>query len=272
MNNINGKLKRAALINDLSCFGKCSLSVAMPIISACGVETVPLPTAVLSTHTAGFEGYAVQDMTEQMRAFSAHWKRLGMRFDGILTGFFCSAEQIGITAQFIEDFAGEGTKVIVDPVLGDNGRMYPCFDESYLAGMKKLCGYADIITPNRTEALLLTGLPEDTDDGALLGAFGDRDVIITSAERGGKTGYLARLGGKTIRIEKEKLSLNLHGCGDVFAAALCGEIVGGAEPEAALRSAADFCDSCVHDTARLWPEHWYGPCFEKELERRRANG
>ena len=123
-------LKRAALINDLSCFGKCSLSVSMPILSSYGSETVPLPTALLSTHTGGFTGYVVQDTTEAMRAFAAHWKQVGMQFDCIATGYCCSPEQIRLAAEFIRSFADGRTLVVVDPVLGDHGRLYSGFTDA----------------------------------------------------------------------------------------------------------------------------------------------
>ena len=129
---VNGSgMKRMALLNDLSCFGKCSLSVAMPILSSYGVETVPLPTAILSTHTAdGFGSYVMRDMTDEMKAFAAHWRQLQIKFDGICTGFFGSVEQMHFAKDFLRDFAGEDTIVVVDPVLGDNGALYGCFTES----------------------------------------------------------------------------------------------------------------------------------------------
>ena len=159
MNAVNPcGLPRTALINDLSCFGKCSLSVSMPILSSYGVETVPLPTAVLSTHTGGFTGYAVQDMTDSMRAFAAHWKRIGIRFDCIMTGYCCTPEQIRLAAEFIRSFAEEKTLVIVDPVLGDREALYDGFTDAHVDAMRELCSLADLITPNRTEAALLAGL------------------------------------------------------------------------------------------------------------------
>ena len=126
---VNGSgMKRMALLNDLSCFGKCSLSVAMPILSSYGVETVPLPTAILSTHTAdGFGSYVMRDMTDEMKAFAAHWRQLQIKFDGICMGFFGSVEQMHFAKDFLRDFAGEDTIVVVDPVLGDNGALYGCF-------------------------------------------------------------------------------------------------------------------------------------------------
>ena len=152
-------LKRAALINDLSCFGKCSLSVSMPILSSYGIETVPLPTALLSTHTTGFTGYVVQDTTEAMRAFAAHWKQVGMQFDCIATGYCCSPEQIRLAAEFIRSFADGRTLVVVDPVLGDHGRLYSSVSEKHCEGLKKLAAEADVLTPNLTEAFLLSGMP-----------------------------------------------------------------------------------------------------------------
>ena len=137
---VNGSgMKRMALLNDLSCFGKCSLSVAMPILSSYGVETVPLPTAILSTHTAdGFGSYVMRDMTDEMKAFAAHWRQLQIKFDGICMGFFGSVEQMHFAKDFLRDFAGEDTIVVVDPVLGDNGALYGCFTEEYVQAMRAL--------------------------------------------------------------------------------------------------------------------------------------
>ena len=176
-------LKRAALINDLSCFGKCSLSVSMPILSSFGVETVPLPTAILSTHTGGFTGFVVQDMTENMRLFAAHWKKLGVKFDAIITGYCCTVEQIKLTAEFIRSFSAmTDTLVIVDPVLGDQRsalhRLYRRACRCHAASFAVL---ADLITPNRTEAALLAGLSFSSADETLLYcAAGSTDAVITS--------------------------------------------------------------------------------------------
>ena len=146
MTDINGTgMKRAALINDLSCIGKCSLSVALPIISAFGAEAVALPTAVLSTHTGGFGEYVMRDMTQEMREFIAHWKRLNVKFDCIYTGFFSSIEQMEISAQFIRDFGGDGCLIIVDPVLGDDGALYGCFSDDFVAHMRALCRLAEVV-------------------------------------------------------------------------------------------------------------------------------
>ena len=267
---VNGSgMKRIALLNDLSCFGKCSLSVSMPILSAYGAETVPLPTAVLSTHTAdGFGDCVLRDMTEEMTAFAAHWKRLSVQFDGICTGFFASVPQVAFARQFLRDFAEEGTLVVVDPVLGDDGALYGCFTEDYVAAVRGLCADAQFITPNRTEAALLTGCAPDTPAEKLLSRLDTPNVIITGVHRGDRVGYLARLGGKQAEFFAPCLRKELHGTGDVFTAALCGELLAGREPEQAFLRAAAFCDRCVGKTAARGDAHWYGLAFEDELKER----
>lgn len=203
---INGSgLTRVALLNDFSCFGKCSLTVSIPIISSYGIETVPLPTAVLSTHTGGFDRFVMRDMTDDMRQIAAHWKEMDMQFDCIYTGFFCTIEQIAFAREFIRTFSGPRTLLLSDPVLGDNGSLYSCFSEEFAAEMRKLCEMADIITPNRTEARLLLGGAADDEsvsNEALLEGLRNENVIITSVRRGDKIGYLARLGDEIVRIEK----------------------------------------------------------------------
>ena len=268
---VNGSgMKRMALLNDLSCFGKCSLSVAMPILSACGVETVPLPTVILSTHTAsGFGDYVMRDMTDEMKAFAAHWKKLDVKFDGICTGFFASAEQIRFAESFLRDFGGEDTLIVVDPVLGDNGALYGCFSEEYVQAMRTLCKAARLITPNHTEAALLAGCSMDTDVNELLEKLPVENVIITGVRRGEEIGYCARLNGQYTEIFKPRLSRPMHGTGDVFASALCGELMNGKPAAEALPRAADFCDRCVRATAARGEAHWYGLAFEDVLKEER---
>ena len=220
-------LMRAALINDLSCFGKCSLSVAIPILSSYGVETVPLPTAILSTHTGGFTGFVVQNMTENMRLFAAHWKKLGVKFDAIITGYCCTVEQIKLTAEFIRSFSDTDTLVIVDPVLGDHEALYTGFTDAHVDAMRELCSLADLITPNRTEAALLAGLSFSSADETLLYAQQVKDAVITSVGSGNRIGYLARLDGRVTLVQKESVDMTVHGAGDVFTSALSGELLSG---------------------------------------------
>ena len=268
---VNGSgMKRMALLNDLSCFGKCSLSVAMPILSSYGVETVPLPTAILSTHTAeGFGDYVMRDMTDEMEAFAAHWKKLGIRFDGVCTGFFGSVSQLTFARQFLRDFAAPSTLVVVDPVLGDNGALYGCFTEEFVTAMRALCADAQLITPNRTEAALLAGCRIDAPVEELLEKLPMPNVIITGVHRGEEIGYCARLNGVWMEIFKPCLPGTLHGTGDVFVSALCGELMAGRAAADALSRAADFCDRCVRKTAARGEAHWYGLAFEDVLKEER---
>lgn len=262
-------MPRAMLINDLSCIGKCSLSVALPIVSACGVEAVALPTVILSTHTGGFEGFTAREMTEEMRAFTAHWRSIGAKFDCIYTGFFGSVEQINLTEKIIRDFGGDDTVVIVDPVLGDNGRLYPCFSDEYVEAMRRLTALADVITPNLTEAAILAGLPFDTAPETILARLNVPSVIITGVRREGRVGYLSRFGGEKCEISTPYVPLALHGTGDVFTSAFCGKLM--ADPQRdmqlALAAAADFCYGCVRETVKRQPSHWYGLSFEDLLKK-----
>ncbi|MCM1358335.1 MAG: bifunctional hydroxymethylpyrimidine kinase/phosphomethylpyrimidine kinase, partial [Prevotella sp.] len=145
-------MKRTVTIQDISCFGKCSLTVALPVISAMGIETAVIPTAVLSTHTGGFTGYTFRDLTGDIPEISRHWKSLDIKFDSVYTGYLGSAEQIEIVSKFFDDFRTENNFIVVDPVLGDNGRFYAGFNEDFAGKMAGLCSKADYIIPNMTEA------------------------------------------------------------------------------------------------------------------------
>ena len=267
MKSVNGTgMKRAALISDLSCFGKCSLSVAMPIGSSAGIEAVPLPTAVLSTHTSEFPDYVLRDMTQEMAAFMTHWKALDIRFDAVCTGFFCSPEQILLAQQFLRDFAPPGTLVLVDPIMGDSGELYGSFTPEIVEAMRALIEKADIITPNRTEAALLAGLPYDTPDEALVEALTCENVILTSVRHGAQAGYFARLDGQTLRVDTPVVGGSFYGAGDVFTASLLSALLTGCDKADALCRAADFTIRAIRDTAARRPAHWYGLAFEDELK------
>ena len=272
MNPVNGSgMKRAVLLNDLSCFGKCSLTAAIPIVSAWGAEAVPLPTAVLSAQTA-FPGYVLRDLTREMEEFSAHWQELGLEFDCICTGFFANGAQIDFARGFAERFAREDTLLLVDPVLGDNGALYGCFGPEQVEKMRQLCRMAHVITPNCTEAALLAGLPADAPAEELLDALktrmGTETIIVTGVVRGEEIGYLARLGEKTVSIRYPRAEQTLRGTGDVFASALCGALLSEKDVPAALERAAEFCNACVEKTVLRQPAHWYGLAFEDVLKER----
>ncbi|MCL2148978.1 MAG: bifunctional hydroxymethylpyrimidine kinase/phosphomethylpyrimidine kinase, partial [Methanomassiliicoccaceae archaeon] len=149
--------KRVLAIHDISCVGKCSLTAALPIISSSGAECAVMPTAVLSTHTGGFEGYTYRDLSDDLLPIWSHWRALGLRFDCVYTGFLGSSGQIGAVSRIIDEARGDGALIVVDPVMGDAGELYPVFDKDFPDGMRRLCGKADVILPNMTEAALLLG-------------------------------------------------------------------------------------------------------------------
>ena len=257
-------LKRAVLLNDLSCFGKCSLTVSAPILSAMGVEAVPLPTVLLSAHTGVPGGRVLRDLSAELEQTMDDWQAMDLRFDCVYTGFFASAAQIALAERFLDRFAGPDTLVLVDPVLGDGGARFACFDEGYQAALRRLCARAAVITPNATEAALLAGLPMDTPAEALAEALDVPNVIVTGVTAGDRIGYRARFGAERMALDTPRLPGSFKGTGDVFASALCGALLGGGDYPAALERAADFCARAVAATAER-PGHWYGLAFEALL-------
>ncbi len=253
---------RVAAIHDLSGFGRCSLTIVIPALSAMGIQCCPLPTAYLSTHTGGFEGNTFLDMTDQMAPVSAHWQSLGLRFDAIYTGFMGSREQIALSGEFIRAFRREGTIAVVDPVLGDHGRAYRTCTPEMCRGMVELAELADVITPNRTEAALLLG----ADYGAVrldseaactlwaerLSLGGRRSVVLTGAsprpDRAGAA-FFDRATGKTGLVCAPLAPGQFHGTGDLFASVLTGALVRGSSLPEAARLAADFTALAARRTA-----------------------
>jgi pyridoxine kinase len=257
-------------IQDISCVGQCSLTVALPIISACGIETCVLPSAVLSTHTAGFSGYTFRDLTEDMPAIKDHWVKEGIRFDAIYTGYLGSTKQIDYVADIFDSVGSDRCVKIVDPAMADNGNLYPGFDAAFVEAMKKLCGKADFVIPNITEACFLTGVEYKTQydrayiDTILekLTALGCRNVIFTGISyEEGQTGVVVYENGNYAYYQHEKLSNSCHGTGDIYASAFVGALVRGKTAYDAARIAADYTVECIKETARL-DNHWYGAAFE----------
>ena len=257
-------------IQDISCVGQCSLTVALPIISACGIETCVLPSAVLSTHTAGFSGYTFRDLTEDMPAIKDHWLKEGIRFDAIYTGYLGSTKQIDYVADIFDSVGAENCLKIVDPAMADNGNLYPGFDADFVEAMKTLCGKADYVIPNITEACFLTGVEYKTRydrayiDTILekLTALGCRNVIFTGISyEEGQTGVVVYENGNYAYYQHEKLPNSCHGTGDVYASAFVGALVRGKSAYDAARIAADYTVECIKATAQL-DNHWYGAAFE----------
>ena len=260
-------------VQDISCVGQCSLTVALPVISACGVETCVLPSAVLSTHTAGFSGYTFRDLTEDMPAIKDHWKKENISFDAIYTGYLGSTQQVSYVADLFSEVSAPGCVKIVDPAMADNGNLYPGFDAAFVEAMKGLCSKADFVIPNLTEACLLTDTEYNPDydrayiDGILdkLTALGCKNVIFTGISYApGKTGVVVLSGGKYAYYEHSKLPNSCHGTGDIYASAFVGALVRGKTPYEAAKIAADYTVECIKFTATL-DNHWYGAAFEPVL-------
>ncbi len=251
---------RVAAIHDLSGFGRCSLTVAIPVLSAMGLQCCPLPTAFLSTHTGGFEGFTFLDMTDEMPRAARHWKSLGLDFQAVYSGFLGSARQISIVETFIRDFRRADTTVVVDPVMGDHGVLYQTYTEEMCAGMATLAKAADVITPNLTEAALLLGIPYQDlpagEDGCrriaeALSLDGRRSVVLTGASTSpGLTGAMCfdARSGRTSAVQTRRVDREFHGTGDVFASVLTGALVQGSSLEDAAAQAVEFVRACAQRT------------------------
>ncbi len=270
------KQKRAVAINDISCMGKCSLTVALPIISSLGIETVVLPTAVLSAHTA-FEGFTFCDLTQEFTPITEHWKQRGERFDCIYSGYLGSLHQIELVKNFICNFKSEDTKVIIDPVLGDHGRLYANFTEDFASSMAKLCACADVITPNLTEAAYLLGR-EYVGEGYTeefikellcdLGTLGAKKIILTGITYDEKRLGIAcydRESGEYTYYAGERIESMFHGTGDVWASSFTAAYVKGYDFTKAAKIATDFTVQCIKATVDDKENHWYGVKFENCL-------
>lgn len=265
--------KKIVTIQDISCVGQCSLTVALPIISACGIETCVLPSAVLSTHTGGFTGYTFRDLTEDMPAIKDHWVKENIKFDAIYTGYLGSTKQIEYVEDIFNTVGTENCVKIVDPAMADNGKLYYGFDMEFVETMKGLCAKADYVIPNITEACFLTGVEykEEYDRAyvdLLLGKFvemGCKNVIFTGISyEQGKTGVVVFESGEYSYYEHEKLPNSCHGTGDIYASAFTGALVRGKTAYEAAKIAADYAVECIRETAKL-DNHWYGAAFEPVL-------
>ena len=265
--------QRILTIQDISCVGQCSLTVALPILSACGIETAILPSAVLSTHTAGFTGYTVRDLTEDIPAIAQHWDAEGIRFDAVCTGYLGSTKQIDYVKDIIRTLNKASGVSIVDPAMADNGKLYPAFDAAYVEAMKSLAFSADMILPNITEACFLTGKEyrEQYDEAYIddllraLTDAGANTVVLTGVSyRPDRTGVVVYQDGKKDYYEHRKIAEGCHGTGDVYASAFVGALMNGKSPLEAATVAADYTVCCIENTQGD-PTHWYGVKFETAL-------
>ena len=252
---------RVAAIHDMSGFGRCSLTVAIPILSVMGLQCCPLPTAFLSTHTGGFTGFTFLDMTDELPKVAAHWKGLGIDFQAVYSGFLGSERQIGIVENFLRDFRGQHTIAVIDPVMGDHGKVYQTYTPAMCAGMARLAEQADVITPNLTEAALLLGIPYgDLPAGEAgcreiverLSLEGRRSVVLTGASTAAHlTGAMCfdAATGRTEAVQTRRVEREFHGTGDVFASVLTGALVHGHSLTEAAGQAVEFIRACAERTA-----------------------
>ena len=268
-------MKRIASIQDISCLGRCSLTVALPVISAMGVECAIVPTAVLSAHTA-FPGFVSRDLSDQLPAIAAHWRQQQVHFDALYTGYIASAPQVQQVLDFFDAVKSPDTLLLVDPAMADHGRLYSGFREDFPLAMARLVARADVALPNITEACLLTGTPyrdEVDEDFARtllqrVAALGARRVVLTgvsfAADKLGAMGYDSGE-GTYFTCFGPRNPASFHGTGDIFAATVTGGLMRGLTLEQAVSLAVEFVLACIDATAKDPQAGWYGVEFEKAL-------
>ncbi len=267
--------KRVAAIHDISGFGKCSLTVALPIISAAKIETAVIPTAVLSTHTGGFKGYTFRDLTEDILPIAKHWKNENLKFNGIYTGYLGSKEQVGLVKQTINLLKDENTLVVVDPVMGDHGRLYAGFSSDFPKEMLTLCKEAHIIVPNLTEAAFMLGekyiAPPYTkeyisDILKQLNLLTGADIVLTGVSfKEEELGAAVYKNGEIYYYLTEREQAVFHGTGDVFASALTAALLSDKTVFEAAKIAVDFTVLCIRKTLEENSDRRYGVNFESCL-------
>jgi len=269
------EFKRILTIQDISCVGQCSLTVALPIISACGIETSVLPTAVLSTHTGGFTGFTFRDLTDDIPAIQAHWQKEGIYFDAIYTGYLGSTKQVAYVADVLDSMGNETAVKVVDPAMADGGKLYYGFDDEFVAAMRTLVPRADYLLPNITEACFLAGIPyEDRHDREYLDTvikklyeLGAKNVILTGESyTEGKTGFIMYDGKEFSDYAHDRISRGCHGTGDIYASAFTGALMNGRGAYDSARIAADFVVEAIK-CSQNDPDHTYGARFEPVLHK-----
>ena len=268
------KQNRLVTIQDLSCFGKCSVTVALPVISALGIETVVLPTAVLSTHTGEFKNYTFHPLYEEFRGICDHWESLGIEFDAIYVGYIGSNDLICAVSDFIDRFKTKDTIVFIDPAMADNGKFYSGLGADYAKNLASLCKKANIISPNMTEAMILSeNSPADYKNTSYLKEIAKKlsdicqNVIITGVHNENTISTVAYEKGSDSLFFADKPLYDgvFYGSGDLFASAFIGMYAGGASLCAATKNASDLVNDCILKTLDERDKYWYGLKFEQSL-------
>ena len=268
-------MKRILTIQDISCLGKCSTTVALPLISAMGIETVILPTAMLSTHTM-FSGFTVKDLSDQIRPIAQHWKNENVHFDAIYTGYLGTIEEIEMIRELIREFRTEDTLIFVDPAMADNGKLYPAFDLAYAKANAGLCSDADVIVPNITEASFMVDMPylETYDEDYIremlqkLSALGAKTSVLTGVSLSeGKTGVMGYDTEKQqyFSYQNQRIPATYHGTGDIFSSVAVGAVLNDLPWAEAFKLAADYTADTISVTLENPKKPWYGVDFEATI-------
>lgn len=265
--------KKIAVINDFSGFGRCSIAVALPILSVMKIQCCPLPTSIFSNHT-GFPSYFFEDYTDRMILYMQEWKKLDLRFKGICSGFLGSKEQIGIVKKFFREFKTEDTQIIVDPVMGDYGKPYPTYTAEMCGEMKKLVEFADILTPNLTEACVLTDTPykdkwkisEINEMAEKIHHKGPKKIAVTGIVQGDFIANFCYEAGKEPKILRtHRVGTQRSGTGDIFAAVIAADAVNGVPFQRSVKKASNFIKKCIIRSEELAIPLTDGVCFEEVL-------
>ncbi len=269
----HNRQKKIAVINDFSGFGRCSIAVCLPVISAMKIQCCPLPTAVFSNHT-GFESFFLKDFTDYMEPYAEEWKKLDLQFEGIMTGFLGSQRQIEIVSRFFESFHRGDCIALVDPIMGDYGKLYPTYSEALARDMHELVRFADILTPNLTEACILTGRSyrEDFSEAELyeiagdLSEMGPGKIVISGLSEGcDLLNYVFERGSSPVMVREHKVGGFRSGTGDVFSSVIAGDAVNGREFADSVRHASAFIAKTLRRTIELGIPETDGICFEEFL-------
>jgi pyridoxine kinase len=267
--------KRVAAIHDISCFGRCSLTVALPVISAVGIEVSVIPTAVLSTHTGGISGFTYRDLTEDILPVVRHWQTLNLKFDALYTGFLGSFEQLDIIMEVFAALKTPDNLILVDPVMADGGELYSIFTPDFPVGMRKLCGAADILVPNMTEAALLVGdaYREGPYDKAYiedllmrLADFGPQRLVLTGVYfDDAELGAAVYDRGEITYLMSRRIEGFYHGTGDVFGSALLAGVLEGLTLDGAVGAAIELTVESIERTRKAGTDVRFGVNFEAGL-------